>query len=44
MSADANRADLNSPWEIIIVIAPQVPQLIFDRTPAITRLICPTEE
>lgn len=44
ISAEANKADLNSPWEIIIAIAPQIPHGIFARIPAITSLICPTDE
>lgn len=44
MSAEANMAELNSPWAIIIAIAPHTPHGTFAKMPAITSLICPTEE
>jgi len=44
MSAVANIADLKSPCEIIIAIAPQIPQGMLTIMPAITRLMCPTDE
>ena len=44
MLAEANKADLRSPWAIIIESAPQVPHKLFVIMPANEIPMCPTEE
>ena len=42
--AKINRAEDDSPWAIIIIIAPLIPHFLMERTPAISNPIWPTEE